>query len=68
MASTALPYLEASARKTPDDPVAQYHLGMAYFQIGDWPNAKRTLSRALQLNPAIDGASEAHQALAVIGG
>jgi tetratricopeptide (TPR) repeat protein len=68
MAATGLPHLETSARQTPDDPVAQYHLGMAYFQVGDWPNAKRTLSRALQLNPTIDGASEARQALAVIGG
>jgi tetratricopeptide (TPR) repeat protein len=68
MASAAVPHLESSAKQTPDDPVAQYHLGMAYFQVGDWPKAKETLSRALKLNPELDGAAEARKALAVIGG
>ena len=68
MAAAAVPHLEASVRQTPDDPVAQYHLGMSVYQLGDWPKAKRTLSRALQLNPAIDGAADARKALTVIGG
>jgi tetratricopeptide (TPR) repeat protein len=38
---------------TPDDPVAQYHLGMAYVQAGDWDKAKGALKRALALKPEL---------------
>jgi uncharacterized protein HemY len=56
-----------SAKKTPDDPVAQYHLGMAYVQTGDWDKAKSVLKRALMLKADFDGADEARKALESIG-
>jgi Flp pilus assembly protein TadD len=67
MASAALIPLELSVKKTPDDPVAQYHLGIAYEQSGDWNKAKTALNRALTLKPDFDGAAEARKALTTIG-
>jgi uncharacterized protein HemY len=67
MASIALQHLESSVKKTPDDPVAQYHLGMAYVQSGDWNKAKTALTRALALKNDFDGAADARRALSTIG-
>ncbi len=67
MITSAIPHLEASATKTPDDPVAQYHLGMAYMQSGDFAKAKESLARALRLASDFDGAAEARKTLAAIG-
>lgn len=67
LASLALPYLEASVRKDPDDPVTHYHLGMAYVEVGEWAKAKKELQRALTSNTAFDGKASAREALARIG-
>ncbi|MGC4081785.1 MAG: tetratricopeptide repeat protein [Vicinamibacterales bacterium] len=67
MLSSAIPHLETSASKTPDDPLAQFHLGMAYKQSGDFDKAKKALSRALALRSDFEGAAEARKALADIG-
>jgi tetratricopeptide (TPR) repeat protein len=67
MASVAIPHLESSVKNAPRDPVAQYHLGVAYFQTGDWLKAKDSLKRALALKPDFDGAADARQVLASIG-
>jgi tetratricopeptide (TPR) repeat protein len=67
MTSAALLPLESSVKMTPDDPVALYHLGIAYVQAGNWTKAKETLNRALTLKPDFDGAPDARKALTTIG-
>jgi Flp pilus assembly protein TadD len=67
MASTAVPYLEASVQKLPNDPSSEYHLGMAYVQTGEWDKARRALKHAFALKPDFDGAVEAKKALTTIG-
>ena len=36
MAKEAIPYLETSVRKSPNEASFQFHLGMANVQSGDW--------------------------------
>jgi Flp pilus assembly protein TadD len=67
MVSAALPHLESSAAKTPDDPIANYHLGMAYMQAGELDKAKQSLSRALKITGEFDGAADARKTLAALG-
>jgi tetratricopeptide (TPR) repeat protein len=64
----AIRHLELAAKNGPDDPGTHYHLGMAYLKGGDTQKARASLQRALSLNAAFDGAAEAKQALAGIGG
>ena len=45
----ALRYLEPAARGLPDDPVVQYHLGMAYAALGRRDEAVAQLTRALEI-------------------
>ncbi len=52
----------------PDNPVFQYHLGIAYLQSGEFDKAKRTLTKALSLKADFDGAAEARKALSTIIG
>jgi tetratricopeptide (TPR) repeat protein len=68
MAERAIPILEASAKKAPDDPEIHYHLGVAYVQSGDFTKAKGSLQRALSLRPNFEGADEARKALLIAGG
>ncbi len=65
--SLGIPHLEASAGKAPTEAVFQYHLGIAYMQIGEYDRAKQALTKALQLKDNFDGAAEARKALADIG-
>ena len=68
MAGQAIPYLETSVRKVPNEPTFQFHLGMASVQSGNWEVARRALKQALALKPDFEGAAEARKALGVIGG
>jgi Flp pilus assembly protein TadD len=45
----ALRYLEPAAQGLPDDPVVQYHLGMAYAALGRRDEAVAQLTRALEI-------------------
>ena len=45
----ALRYLEPAAQGLPDDPVVQYHLGMAYAALGRRDDAVAQLTRALEI-------------------
>jgi len=63
----ALRCLEESAAAVPDNPVVQYHLGMAYLKAGDAPRARVALGRSLQLNPGFPAAADARQALSRLG-
>lgn len=60
----ALSYLKESATRLADSPEVQYHLGMTFYRLGDAPAAKKTLTRALELNSNFAGAEEARKALA----
>jgi len=66
LAMSAIPLLESSAKAKPNDPVIQYHLGMAYKLSGNKLDARRALGRALELNQAFTGSDEARQALAAL--
>jgi tetratricopeptide (TPR) repeat protein len=66
--SVAVRHLEVSVEKKSDDPASHYHLGMAYAQLGEIDKARKSLERALSLNAAFDGAPEARQKLAQLGG
>jgi tetratricopeptide (TPR) repeat protein len=63
----AVQALEASVKKDATDPTSHYHLGMAYYQMGDMEKAKVSLQRALSFKKDFDGASDARKTLAAIG-
>ena len=68
LAAKALPYLEKATAKHPNEPVAHFHLGMAYVEQGEWTKARTALQHAFQLKKDFDGAPEAQRALNIIGG
>ena len=45
----ALTYLEPAAAGLPNDPIAQFHLGMTYLALGRTEDARRLLTGALEL-------------------
>ena len=67
-ASGAVTYLEKSLAANPEDPGYQYHLGLAYAQLGLWDKAKPALTRALGAQPGHPEAAAARKALSMIGG
>ena len=62
--ASAVELLEEAVKKSPQDPGFQYHLGMAYQQMGKGGLAKQHLQRALQLNPKLSQAPEIQDTLA----
>jgi Flp pilus assembly protein TadD len=62
----ALALLKESAAKLPDNPQVQYHLGMAYAQVGDQLNARKALGAAVNSAAPFEGKDEAQQALAAL--
>ena len=67
MVTQAVPHLESSVQKAPNDPSHHFHLGMAYVQTGDWQKARESLKKAFALKPDFEGAEEAKKALTTIG-
>jgi len=65
-ALTGEPFLEESVGKRPKGPVAHYHLGVAYFQLGQKTKAQSELQTALRLQPDFLGADEAKKILSDI--
>ena len=59
------PLLEA-ATMVPNHALVQYHVGLAYAQLGDDAKARRALERALKLAPGFEGAAEAKKVLATL--
>jgi predicted Zn-dependent protease len=51
LSDNAISILRELTTKYPDRAVYQYHLGMAYFQKGDKPQAKKILQGALTKKP-----------------
>ena len=60
----ALALLKESAAKLPDNVQVQYHLGMAYRQVGENDNARKALQLAVSSAEAFTGKDEARKALA----
>ncbi|MEO6212067.1 MAG: tetratricopeptide repeat protein [Vicinamibacterales bacterium] len=63
-ADLAVAQFEASVQKEPQNPIYQYHLGLAYVKAGEQVKARRALAEALRLNPSFTGADDARRALA----
>jgi len=53
--------------KAPNNPLYHFHMGLAQFQKGDKPNAKRSLQTALSLKPSPNELSKIKELLAKIG-
>jgi len=66
LASLAIPPLEESLKKRPDNPNALYHLGMTYAKIGDKAKSRDALERALKLNLRQAYVASARQTLATV--
>jgi len=64
LAALAIPPLEASLAKSPNNASYRLHLGLAYAKAGQMAKARETLEMALRLNPHVEGADLARQALA----
>jgi CHAT domain-containing protein/Tfp pilus assembly protein PilF len=50
--------LKRSVEKDPSSAVARYALGYAAFRQGDWEGSLRQLTRALELNPQMEAATD----------
>jgi tetratricopeptide (TPR) repeat protein len=59
----AIPPLQESVAKDPDNPIYRLHLGLAYARAGQKEKARTDLERAIQINPKFDGADVARQTL-----
>lgn len=62
----AVRVLEDVVTKAPNIPVFNYHLGMAYFKMGNLVQAKSALQTALDAEDDFHGAEQAKQVLAKI--
>jgi tetratricopeptide (TPR) repeat protein len=60
----ALSHLRESARKLPENPEIQYHLGMAAYRTGDMKTAREALGRAAAASADFGGKAEAQKTLA----
>lgn len=67
----ALAHLEPAAAGLPDDPLTQYHLGMAYAAAGRTDDARRQFARAIGIagpDSTLPQMAEARAKLAELGG
>ncbi|MFP4039146.1 MAG: tetratricopeptide repeat protein [Desulfosudaceae bacterium] len=55
--------LSFSAQELPDNATAHYHLGMAWYQRGDFKQARKYLKRALEIDGSFSHASQAGKIL-----
>ena len=60
----ALALFKESAAKLPDNPVVQYHLGLAYLKAGEKDNAHSALAAAVRSPRDFPGKEEARRTLA----
>ena len=58
--------MKESATKLPDNPQVQYHLGMAYRQVGEKDNARKALQLAVASPEVFPGKDEARRVLTEI--
>jgi putative PEP-CTERM system TPR-repeat lipoprotein len=66
LASLAIPPLQESLKKRPNNPGVLYHLGMTYAKVGDKVKSRDALERALKLNPNAAYAASARQTLSTV--
>jgi tetratricopeptide (TPR) repeat protein len=59
----ALPLLEESAAKLPDEPAIQYHLGMTYAKVGNKEAARKALTLAATAKQNFADLADAKRAL-----
>jgi tetratricopeptide (TPR) repeat protein len=59
----AIGAFERAAKKSPNNPVYQYHLGLAQLKQGNEAEGRAALKRALALNADFNGAEDARKAL-----
>ena len=64
LASLAIAPFQQSLGKDPDNPVYNYHLGLAYNETGETVKAREALERALKAKAPFAGADEARRVLA----
>ena len=64
----AIPPLQASVQKDPNNPLFHYHLGLAYRKAGNSVQARESLNRALALKPDFSEAQNARTALESLKG
>ncbi len=64
--ASSLPILQDSAKKLPDSPAVEYHLGMNYYMLGDEAAARRHLSNVLARNPDFEHKDEIANRLAIL--
>jgi tetratricopeptide (TPR) repeat protein len=64
----AVPEFEKSAQRNPRNPLYQFHLGLAYLDLGDKVKAKAALQEALRISDSFAGAAEARRMLASLQG
>jgi len=62
----ALGLLKESASKLPNNPQVQYHLGMAYHQVGEKDNARKALQLAVASPEVFAGKDDARRVLTEI--
>ena len=55
--------LKEASEKLPENPVVQYHYGLALHKNGNSSLAKKTLESALKLNQNFQGADEARKVI-----
>ena len=60
----AIPPLEFSVSKSPQNPEYLYHLGLAYAKAGRAADAEKVLRNALRIKSDFQGADDARQTLA----
>jgi len=60
----AVSLLKEAAGKLPNDPVIQFHYGMAQYKNGNADGAKQTLQASLKLSENFSGSEEAKKTLA----
>jgi len=66
LASLAIPPLEDSLKRRPNDPSVLYHLGMTYAKFGNKAKSREVLERALKLDLKPAYAASARQTLAAV--
>ena len=66
MLKLAIPYLEESVAKQPQNPLYRYHLGAAYARFGKTAEARRELQQALKISQDFHGAAETRRILATL--
>jgi tetratricopeptide (TPR) repeat protein len=64
--SNALPLLQEGAGKLPDSPEVQFHLGMAYYMLGEDGPARAALQKAVDASADFPSKDEARRRLGLL--